>query len=122
EMITQLWHIQSDSREKVESVEAGDICGIIGPRDSATGDTLCDAAAPIALEPITFPDAVISVAVEPESGNDRKKLEDTLRRLERQDPTFHVKINPETGQTIISGMGELHLEVIQHRMERDFNL
>jgi elongation factor G len=122
EMITQLWHIQSDSREKVESVEAGDICGIIGPRDSATGDTLCDAGSPIALEPITFPDAVISVAVEPESSNDRKKLEDTLRRLERQDPTFHVKINPDTGQTIISGMGELHLEVIQHRMQRDFNL
>lgn len=122
EMITQLWHIQSDSRQKVESVEAGDICGIIGPRDSATGDTLCDPQQPLALEPITFPDTVISVAVEPESSADRKKLEDTLKRLERQDPTFHVKINPETGQTIISGMGELHLEVIRHRMERDFNL
>lgn len=122
EMITQLWHIQSDSREKVESVEAGDICGVIGPKDSATGDTLCDVQSPIALEAITFPDTVISVAVEPESSADRKKLEDTLRRLERQDPTFHVKINPDTAQTILSGMGELHLEVIQHRMERDFNL
>lgn len=122
EMITQLWHIQSDSREKVEQVEAGDICGIIGPKDSATGDTLCDPGNPIALEPISFPDAVISVAVEPESSSDRKKLEDTLKRLERQDPTFHVKINPDTGQTIISGMGELHLEVIQHRLQRDFNL
>ncbi|MCA9033511.1 MAG: elongation factor G [Planctomycetaceae bacterium] len=122
EMITQLWHIQSDSRVKVERVEAGDICGIIGPRDSATGDTLCDPGAPIVLESIVFPEPVISVAVEPESSGDRKKLEDTLRRLERQDPTFHVKINPDTGQTLISGMGELHLEVIRHRMERDFNL
>ncbi len=122
EMITQLWHIQSDSREKVETVEAGDICGIIGPRDSATGDTLCDAQSPIALESIVFPETVISMAIEPESSNDRKKLEDTLKRLERQDPTFRVKMNPETGQTIISGMGELHLEVIRHRMERDFKL
>lgn len=122
EMVTQLWHIQSDSREKVESVEAGDICGIIGPRDSATGDTLCDPNAPISLESIVFPETVISMAIEPESSNDRKKLEDTLKRLERQDPTFRVKSNAETGQTIISGMGELHLEVIRHRMERDFKL
>jgi elongation factor G len=122
EMVTQLWHIQSDSRQKVDSVETGDICGIIGPKDSATGDTLCDPKSPIALESIVFPETVISMAIEPESSNDRKKLEDTLKRLERQDPTFHVKTNAETGQTIISGMGELHLEVIRHRMERDFNL
>ena len=122
EMVTQLWHIQSDSRQKVDSVETGDICGIIGPRDSATGDTLCDPQSPIALESIVFPETVISMAIEPESSNDRKKLDDTLKRLERQDPTFRVKSNAETGQTIISGMGELHLEVIRHRMERDFNL
>ncbi|MFM8475685.1 MAG: elongation factor G [Planctomycetaceae bacterium] len=122
EMVTQLWHIQSDSREKVEEVEAGDICGIIGPRESATGDTLCETAAPIALESITFPDTVISMAIEPESSNDRKKLEDTLKRLEKQDPTFRVRSNTETGQTIISGMGELHLEIIRNRMLRDFNL
>lgn len=122
EMVTQLWHIQSDSREKVDSVEAGDICGIIGPKDSSTGDTLCDAGSPVALESIIFPETVISMAIEPESSNDRKKLEDTLKRLERQDPTFRVKTNTETGQTIISGMGELHLEVIRHRMERDFKL
>ncbi|HQX48285.1 MAG TPA: elongation factor G [Planctomycetaceae bacterium] len=122
EMVTQLWHIQADSRQKVETVETGDICGIIGPRDSATGDTLCDPQSPIALESIVFPETVISVAIEPESSNDRKKLDETLKRLERQDPTFRVKSNTETGQTIISGMGELHLEVIRHRMERDFNL
>jgi elongation factor G len=122
EMVTQLWHIQSDSREKVDSVEAGDICGIIGLKDSSTGDTLCETASPIALESIVFPETVISMAIEPESSNDRKKLEDTLKRLERQDPTFRVRSNLETGQTIISGMGELHLEVIRHRMERDFKL
>lgn len=122
EMVTQLWRIQSNSRQKVEIVETGDICGIIGPRDSATGDTLCDPQSPIALESIVFPETVISMAIEPESGSDRNKLEDTLKRLERQDPTFRVKSNAETGQTIISGMGELHLEVIRHRMQRDFNL
>jgi elongation factor G len=122
EMVTQLWHIQSDSREKVESVEAGDICGIIGPRESSTGDTLCDPNSPVALESITFPETVISMAIEPESSADRKKLDDTLKRLEKQDPTFRVKSNSETGQTIISGMGELHLEIIRNRMQRDFNL
>ena len=121
-MVTQLWHIQSDSREKVESVEAGDICGIIGPRESSTGDTLCDPKQPLALESIAFPETVISMAIEPESSADRKKLEDTLVRLEKQDPTFRVSSNSETGQTVISGMGELHLEIIRNRMERDFRL
>jgi len=122
EMVTQLWHIQSDSREKVERVEAGDICGVIGPRESATGDTLCDANSSVALESIVFPETVISMAIEPDSSSDRKKLEETLKRLEKQDPTFRVRTNSETGQTIISGMGELHLEIIRNRMQRDFNL
>lgn len=122
ELITQLWHIQSDSREKVEQVEAGDICGIVGPKDTATGDTLCDPQKPIVLEQIRFPETVISMAIEPDSSADRKKLVEVLDRLQRQDPTFTAKTDPETGQTIISGMGELHLEVIRHRMERDFNL
>lgn len=122
ELVTQLWHIQSDSREKVESVSAGDICGIIGPRDSATGDTLTDPQHPVVLEQIRFPETVISMAVEPESSGDRKKLVDVLDKLQRQDPTFQASTDPETGQTIISGMGELHLEVIRHRMKRDFNL
>ncbi|MEQ9407920.1 MAG: elongation factor G [Fuerstiella sp.] len=122
ELITQLWHIQSDSREKVEAVEAGDICGIVGPRDTATGDTLCDPQQPVLLEQIRFPETVISVAIEPESSADRKKLVEVLDRLQRQDPTFTARTDAETGQTIISGMGELHLEVIRHRMERDFNM
>jgi elongation factor G len=122
ELVTQLWHIQSDSREKVDQVSAGDICGIIGPRDTATGDTLTDPQHPVVLEQIRFPDTVISMAVEPESSSDRKKLVQTLEKLQRQDPTFQASIDPETGQTIISGMGELHLEVVRHRMERDFSL
>jgi elongation factor G len=124
EMISQLWHIQADRREKLEaeSVEAGDIVGITGPKDAVTGDTLCDGTHPIVLESITFPEPVISMAVEPESSADRRKLAETLQVLSRQDPTFRATVNEETGQAIISGMGELHLEVIRHRMERDFKL
>lgn len=124
ELISQLWRVQADSREKIEEedVSAGDIVGIIGPKDAATGDTLCDAAHPISLERITFPETVISMAVEPDSSAERKKLAETLARLSRQDPTFNAQISEETGQTIISGMGELHLEVLRNRMERDFGL
>ena len=124
EMASQLWHIQADRREKLEtdSVEAGEIIGVTGIKDSATGDTLCEANHPIVLESIVFPEPVISMAVEPESSADRRKLAETLQMLSRQDPTFRASVNEETGQTIISGMGELHLEVIRHRMERDFKL
>ena len=124
EMVTQLWQIQADRREKIEaeSAEAGEIIGVTGPKEIVTGDTLCEPNNPIALESIVFPEPVISMAVEPESSADRKKLAETLQILARQDPTFRARINEETGQTIISGMGELHLEVIRHRMERDFKL
>lgn len=124
EFCSQIWHIQADSREKVEtdSVEAGDICGIIGPKDVATGDTLCPQQNPILLESIHFPETVISMAVEPDTSADKKKLEDALVRLSRQDPTFKAQVSEDTGQTIISGMGELHLEVLKERMQRDFNL
>ena len=109
-------------RSNSRSAEAGDIVGIIGLRDSVTGDTLCDSRAPILLESIEFPETVISMAIEPESTADKKKLSDTLEMLRKQDPTFTAQENEETGQTLISGMGELHLEVIQHRLERDFKL
>ncbi len=122
ENIAQLWHVQADRREQVPEARAGDIVGIIGPRLSVTGDTLCDAASPILLETITFPETVISMAIEPETSLERKKLADTLEMMKRQDPTFRAIESEETGQTIISGMGELHLEVIRHRLERDFNL
>ncbi|MFY9252687.1 MAG: elongation factor G [Fuerstiella sp.] len=122
ELVTQLWHIQSDSREKVDEVFAGDICGIVGPKYTATGDTLCDPQKTIVLEKIRFPETVISVAIEPDSSADRKKLVEVLDKLQRQDPTFTANTDAETGQTIVSGMGELHLEVVRHRMERDFNM
>ena len=122
ENIAQLWHVQADRREQVDEARAGDIVGVIGPRASVTGDTLCDAAAPIVLESIQFPETVISMAIEPETSLERKKLAETLEMMKRQDPTFRALESEETGQTLISGMGELHLEVIRHRLERDFNL
>src|SRR5207247_5522187 len=106
----------------VPSVEAGDIVGVIGLRHSITGDTLCDPKHPILLESITFPDTVISMAIEPETSGDRKKLADRLEMLRRQDPTFRSIENAETGQTLIGGMGELHMEIIKNRLLRDFNL
>ncbi len=122
ENAAQLWHIHASRKEQVEQVEAGDIVGIIGIRNSITGDTLCDSQHPIVLESIVFPETVISMAIEPETSAERKKLAETLEMLKRQDPTFRAQESEETGQTIISGMGELHLEVIKHRLLRDFNL
>jgi elongation factor G len=122
ENVPQLWRIQADRREQVDEVEAGDIIGIIGLRNSVTGDTLCSPQEPILLEPITFPETVISMAIEAETSTERKKLADVLEMMKRQDPTFRAKESEETGQTLISGMGELHLEVIKHRLLRDFRL
>jgi elongation factor G len=122
ENIAQLWHVQADRREQVASCSAGDIIGVIGPRQSVTGDTLCDAQSPIVLESIDFPETVISMAIESETSLERKKLSETLEMMKRQDPTFRAIESEETGQTLISGMGELHLEVIRHRLKREFNL
>ncbi|MGO9111625.1 MAG: elongation factor G [Thermoguttaceae bacterium] len=122
ENVPQLWRIQADERKQVDSVEAGDIIGVIGLRHSVTGDTLCDPHEPILLESIQFPETVISMAIEPESSTERKKLADVLEMMKRQDPTFRARENEETGQTLISGMGELHLEVIKHRLLRDYKL
>jgi elongation factor G len=124
EFITRLWHIQADSREKIDqdSAQAGEIVGVVGIKDSVTGDTLCDVKSQIILEQITFPETVISMAVEPETSGDKDKLEQVLGRLGLQDPTFAASIDQDSGQTIISGMGELHLEVLKNRMEREFNL
>ena len=106
----------------MESASAGDIVGVVGLRHRVTGDTLCSAQEPILLESITFPETVISMAIEPETTLERKKLADVLEMMKRQDPTFRARENEETGQTLISGMGELHLEVIKHRLLRDFRL
>lgn len=122
ENVPQLWRIQADRRTQVDSVQAGDIIGVIGLRHSITGDTLCDTQEPILLESITFPETVISMAIEPETSTERKKLAEVLDMMKRQDPTFRARENEETGQTLISGMGELHLEVIKHRLLRDYKL
>ena len=108
--------------QQVERVEAGDIVGVIGLRHSVTGDTICQNQNPILLETIEFPETVISMAIEPETSTERKKLSEALELMKRQDPTFRAEENEETGQTLISGMGELHLEVIKHRLLRDFKL
>ena len=121
ELISQLWKVQASHKDKIDEVGSGSIVGIVGPKEVVTGDTLCDANHPIALESITFPDTVISMVVEPDSSAERKKLSETLKLLSKQDPTFRAR-EEENGQTTISGMGELHLEVIRHRMERDFSL
>jgi len=122
ENVPQLWRIQSDRRRQVDRVTAGDIIGLVGLKHSVTGDTLCAAQHPIILEPISFPQTVISMAIEPETSIERKKLADALEMMKRQDPTFRAQENEETGQTLISGMGELHLEVIKHRLLRDNRL
>ena len=122
ENVSQLWQIQAARREQVDSVQAGEIVGIIGLRNSVTGDTLCEPQNPILLESIEFPETVISMAIEPETTNERKKLSETLEMMRRQDPTFRARESEDTGQTLISGMGELHLEVIKNRLLRDFNL
>ena len=122
ENCSRLYHIRADEREKVEEATAGDIVGVVGLKDSATGDTLCDASHPILLERIEFPETVISMSIEPVSSADKGKLADTLNSLAKEDPTFTYKVNEETGQTLISGMGELHLEILKNRMTRDYNL
>ena len=125
ENAAQLWQIHATKKERdgqIDDVSCGEIVGVIGPRFAVTGDTLCDQKAPILLEPIEFPETVIEMAIEPESTAERTKLADTLELLKRQDPTFKANENEETGQTLIAGMGELHLEIIKNRLLRDFNL
>jgi len=125
ENVAQLWQIHASKKERdgqIESVGAGDICCVIGPRVAITGDTLCDTKEQLELPSIRFAEAVLSMAIEPENTADRKKLQETLEMIKRQDPTFRAVENEELGQTLISGMGELHLEVIQHRLTRDFGL
>jgi elongation factor G len=122
ENCSRLYHIRADDREQITEAAAGEIAGIVGLKDSVTGDTLCDAAHPILLERIEFPETVMSMSIEPVSSADKGKLSDTLAALAREDPTFTFRVNEETGQTLISGMGELHLEILKNRMTRDFKL
>lgn len=122
ERIGRLIRMYADDREDIDEVYAGDIAGVLGLKGSSTGDTLCDAANSIILESISFPDPVISVAIEPKTVADQDKLSLALQKLSEEDPTFHVRADENTGQTIISGMGELHLEVLIDRMLREFRV
>ena len=122
ERISRILQMHANKQKPLERIEAGDIAAAVGFKLIRTGDTLCDPAHPIALEPIRFPDPVIRIAVEPKTQDDLVKLEAGLAKLAEEDPTFQVRQDPETGQTIVSGMGELHLEVIIDRLKREFNL
>jgi elongation factor G len=122
ERIGRLLRMYADRREDVSEVLAGDIGAVLGLKESFTGDTLCEAANPILLETITFPEPVITVAIEPKTTADQDKMGEALRKLSEEDPTFRVRGDEETGQTIISGMGELHLEVLVDRMLREFRV
>jgi len=122
ERIGRLLRMYADRREDIDEVLAGDIGAVLGLRESFTGDTLCDASNQVLLESISFPEPVISVAIEPKTAADQDKMSEVLRKLSEEDPTFQVRGDEETGQTIISGMGELHLEVLVDRMLREFRV
>lgn len=122
ERVGRLLRMYADRREDINEVLAGDICAILGMKDTFTGDTLCDQSNLVMLESITFPAPVIAVSIEPKTTADQDKMAEALRKLSEEDPTFVVRSDEETGQTIIAGMGELHLEVLVDRMMREFKV
>ena len=122
ERIGRLIRMYADRREDIDVVEAGDIAAVLALKDTFTGETLTDADHPIVLESISFPDPVIAVAVEPKTTADQEKMGEALRKLSEEDPTFQVRSDEATGQTMIAGMGELHLEVLVDRMLREFRV
>ena len=122
EKIGRIVKLHANKREEVQSISAGDIGALVGPRFTTTGDTLCQSGDTIRLETMDFPEPVISIAIEPKSKADEEKLRDSLDKIEKEDPSFHVKTDADTGQTILSGMGELHLEIIVDRLVRDFKV
>lgn len=122
ERISRIVRMYADQRLEEDEVYAGDICAAVGLKETTTGDTLCDEKAPIILERMTFPEPVISVAIEPKTKADQDKMGIALQKLAEEDPSFRVKSDTETGQTIISGMGELHLDIIVDRMMREFKV
>jgi len=122
ERIGRLLRMHANKREDIQEIRAGDICAAVGLRTVSTGDTICDDKHPIVLESIEFPTPVIQLAVEPRTKADQEKLGMAIQKLAQEDPTFRVATDPETGQTILSGMGELHLEIIVDRMMREFGV
>jgi len=122
ERVSKLLRMFADRREEIDELRAGDIGATVGLKETFTGDTLCAADAPIVLESISFPEPVISVAIEPRSAADEERLEEGLQRLAEEDPTFRLQVDEETGQRLISGMGELHLEILTDRLVREFGV
>jgi len=122
ERIGKIYQMHANKREERDSAVAGQIVAVMGLKDTSTGDTLCDQGKPVVLESMTFPAPVINVAIEPKTKSDQEKLGTAIQRLAEEDPTFQVRTDEETGQTIISGMGELHLEVLVDRMRREFRV
>jgi elongation factor G len=122
ERVARLMQMHANHREEIPAVYAGDIAAIVGLKNTFTGDTICDAAHPIILEQITFPEPVITQSIEPKTKADQDKMAIALQRLAEEDPTFRVNTDPESGQTIIRGMGELHLDVLTDRMRREFRV
>ncbi len=114
--------MHANHREEIDEVRAGDIAAAVGLKFTKTGDTLCAEEDPVVLEKIIFPEPVIQIAIEPKTKADQDKLSDSLVKLSDEDPTFRVKVDEETGQTLISGMGELHLEILVDRMRREFKV
>lgn len=122
ERMGRLMRMHANNREDIDSVRAGDIAAVVGLKTTVTGDTLCDGDRPVVLEAIEFPETVISIAIEPNTKADESKLSVALQRLALEDPSFRVSVNEETGQTLISGMGELHLDIIRDRLLREFKV
>ena len=122
ERVGRIYKMHADKREEIKEILTGDIAAIVGLRETATGDTLCEEKYPLLLETLEFPDPVIAIAIEPRTKADEEKLDVALGKIAREDPSFTVKVDKETGQTLISGMGELHLEVIVERLSREFGL
>ena len=122
ERIGKIYRMHANKREEIPQASAGDIIAVMGLKDTTTGDTLCDVDNPVILESMDFPDPVIHVAIEPKTKGDQEKLGVAIQRLAEEDPTFHVRTDEETGQTIIGGMGELHLEILVDRMKREFKV
>jgi len=122
EKISRIFQMHANQRDRVEEAKTGEIVAVMGLKETTTGDTLCDPAHPILLEPIDFYKPVMSVAIEPKTNQDQDKLSDSLEKLSEEDPTFQVRYDEDTGQTIISGMGELHLDVLVNRLRTEYHL
>ena len=122
ERVGRLLQMHADKRKEIDEVFSGDIAAAVGLKDTGTGDTICDEQHPVILESMEFPDPVIELAIEPKTKEGQQKLGDALAKLAEEDPTFKAHTNEETGQTIIAGMGELHLEIIVDRLQREFNV